>query len=216
MNNSLSSRPDYADNSRPPLLVLVPKNVKVVLDIGCNEGGFGAALKKSHTMEVWGVEPDSRSATQAKIKLDHVVVDFFQENNPIPDNYFDLVTFNDSLEHMPDPVSALNLARKKLKPNGIIMCCVPNMRHVECIEHLLFDKDWRYEELGIRDRTHLRFFTRKSIERLFVEMNFSIVDVHFINDDWWDNKRFFRRIVFGLFRKYTWDMRFKQIVVIAK
>lgn len=81
MNDSFSNRPDYADNSRPPLLALVPKNVNIVLDIGCNEGGFGAALKKSHAMEVWGVEPDAKSAAQAKNKLDHVIVDFFQENN---------------------------------------------------------------------------------------------------------------------------------------
>ncbi|MBT9465185.1 class I SAM-dependent methyltransferase [Hydrogenophaga sp.] len=187
-----------------------------VLDVGCNEGGFGAALKNSRSMEVWGIEPDTNSAAEARHRLDHVVEDIFHARNPIPDNYFDLITFNDSLEHMPDPVFALELARKKLKAGGRILCCVPNMRHIECLEHLLFEKDWRYEEIGIRDRTHLRFFTRKSVERLFVEMNFSIIDVNFINDEWWEKGRLLRRILFRLFPAFTHDMRFKQVVVLAK
>ena len=216
MIEALSNRPRYVDNSRPPLLKLVPKDVVTVLDVGCNEGGFGAALKKSRPMEIWGVEPDLISAIEAGHKLDHVVQDTFNSQNPIPDNYFDLITFNDSLEHMPDPVIALNLARKKLNANGKILCCVPNMRHIECIEHLLLERDWRYEEMGIRDRTHLRFFTRKSIERLFLEMNFEVIDVNFINDEWWEKGRLLRRMIFRLFPNHTYDMRFKQIVVLAK
>lgn len=216
MIDPLSNRPHYADNSRPPLLKLVPRDVVTVLDVGCNEGGFGAALKHTKSMEVWGVEPDASSAAEARSKLDHVVEDIFHSRNPIPDDYFDLVTFNDSLEHMPDPVVALELARKKLNAGGRILCCVPNMRHIECLEHLLLEKDWRYEEIGIRDRTHLRFFTRKSIERLFVDMGFSIIDVNFINDEWWEKGRPLRRILFRLFPAFTHDMKFKQVVVLAR
>lgn len=216
MIDPLSTRPHYVDNSRPPLLKLVPLDVVTVLDVGCNEGGFGAALKYAKLMEVWGVEPDASSAAEARSKLDYVVEDIFHIRNPIPDDYFDLVTFNDSLEHMPDPVVALELARKKLNSGGRILCCVPNMRHIECLEHLLLEKDWHYEEFGIRDRTHLKFYTRKSIERLFVDMGFSIIDVNFINDEWWEKGRPLRRILFRLLPKFTHDMKFKQVVVLAK
>jgi len=210
------SRPDYVDGDRQPLRKLIPEGVATVLDVGCNQGGFGAALKKSHQCEVWGVEPDNHSAAIARKKLDHLVEDIFHARNPIPENYFDLITFNDSLEHMSNPTEILELARRKLKSGGRIHCCVPNMRHIECIEHLLFERDWRYEEVGIRDKTHLRFFTSKSITRLFVELNFDVVDVVFINEDWWYPKRRVRNFLFKLFSQYFHDMRYKQVVVIAQ
>jgi len=209
-------RPEYADGDRPPLLKLVPSGISTVLDVGCNQGGFGAALKRRQECEVWGVEPDVSSAKIARQKLDHVIEDYFHPANPIPDKYFDLITFNDSLEHMPNPASALELAREKLKPNGRIHCCVPNMRHIECIEHLLFSKDWRYQEVGIRDKTHLRFFTAKSIERLFTELNFEVTGVVFINEEWWEPSHYLRKMLFRLFPRYFYDMRFKQVVVLAR
>lgn len=217
-NNSSTTftRPDYVDGERPPLLKLIPKGITTALDIGCNQGGFGAALKRSHGCEVWGVEPDGHSAAIALSKLDHVVEDYFHARNPIPDGYFDLITFNDSLEHMPDPAAALQLARRKLRPGGRIHCCVPNMRHIECIEHLLFARDWCYEEVGIRDKTHLRFFTAKSIRRLFIELGFDVIDMVFVNEDWWTPNRRVRNLLFRLFPQFFYDMRFKQVVVLAQ
>ena len=217
-NNSSTAftRPDYSDGERPPLLKLIPNGITAVLDIGCNQGGFGAALKKMHGCEVWGVEPDEHSAAIARTKLNHVVEDFFHKRNPIPDNYFDLITFNDSIEHMPDPAAALQLARTKLKSGGRIHCCVPNMRHIECLEHLIFSQDWRYEEVGIRDKTHLRFFTAKSIRRLFIELNFNVIDVVYVNEEWWEPRRRVRNLLFRLFPRFFYDMRFKQVVVLAQ
>lgn len=209
-------RPEYEDIERKPLLKLVPSRAQRILDVGCNRGGFGKSIKASRNAEVWGVEPDQASARMASEFLDHVVNDFFHEQNPIPDNYFDLITFNDSLEHMPDPAQALDLCRKKLRAGGRVHCCVPNMRHIDNLEHLIFDKDWQYEEHGIRDRTHLRFFTEKSIVRLFHDIGFRVVETIGINEDWWKPEKPFRRLLFRLFPDFTRDMRCIQILVIAE
>jgi len=209
-------RPEYPELSRQPLIDLVPSNVERVLDIGCNCGNFGQSLKMSRNIEVWGVEPDHVAASVAKERLNQVVVDIFHERNPIPDNYFDLVTFNDSLEHMEDPAGALELCKRKLRKGGRVHCCVPNIRHIDNLEHLLFDKDWRYEELGIRDRTHLRFFTEKSIIRLFQDMGFSVIETVGTNEVWWEKSKPFRRLFFRLFPEFTRDMRYIQIIVMAK
>ncbi|MDD5330464.1 MAG: class I SAM-dependent methyltransferase [Sulfuricella sp.] len=213
---SLFDRPDYQDVERQPLVKLVPPSAERILDIGCNRGGFGRSIKAIRDAEVWGVEPDIGAAAVANGRLDHVVADFFQAGNPIPDHYFDLITFNDSLEHMPDPAQALELCRRKLRAGGRIHCCVPNMRQIDNLEHLIFDRDWRYEEQGIRDRTHLRFFTQKSIVRLFQETGFRVVDAFGINEDWWDPRKPMRRLFFRLFPRFTNDMRHIQIVVIAE
>lgn len=165
---------------------------------------------------MWGVEPDPESAAVAGKKLDYVVADYFHDQNPIPDNYFDLITFNDSLEHMIDPAKALELCKRKLKPDGKIHCCVPNIRHIDNLEHLIFEKDWRYEDSGIRDRTHLRFFTEKSIVRLFRDTGFRVVKTVGINEAWWESEKLLRRLFFRFFSHFTSDMRYIQIVVIAK
>lgn len=209
-------RPEYQDYTRLDLLKLIPNDTERLLDIGCNLGTFGYSLKSERNVEVWGVEPDSDSASVAKERLDHVVVDIFHERNPLPDEYFDLVTFNDSLEHMEDPAGALELCKRKLRSGGRVHCCVPNMRQIDNLEHLLFDKDWRYEKEGIRDRTHLRFFTEKSITRLFEECGFEIIQTIGTNEKWWDQGKILRRIFFKLFPEFTRDMRYIQIVVMAK
>ncbi len=209
-------RPNYRDNSRDNLLVHVPHDVKTVLDVGCAKGAFGQALKSIIDAEVWGVEPDEVSAVVARERLDYVINDFFGPETPLPDGYFDLITFNDSLEHMSDPVMALDLCRSKLKPGGRIHCCVPNVRHIENLEHLILEKDWRYEDMGIRDRTHLRFFTEKSIVALIEERGYRVLDVIGINEDWWCAKNKLRRVLFRLFPKSTRDMRHIQILVAAE
>jgi len=212
---NLMDRPEYGDEARPPLLKLVPADAVTILDVGCNRGAFGAAIKKVRHAEVWGIEPDVACAEVARGRLDQVINDVFRAENPIPNNYFDLITFNDSLEHMQDPAAALALCKAKLNQRGRIQCCVPNMRHVATLEHLLLERDWQYQETGVRDRTHLRFFTEKSIVGLFTDLGFSVISKQGINEDWWDDKKVLRRLFFRMFPEYTRDMRFQQIVVLA-
>jgi SAM-dependent methyltransferase len=210
------ARPQYEDVERKPLLKLVPPDAQTILDIGCNRGGFGRAIKAVRDAEVWGVEPDPDSAAAAAQCLDRVIADVFRPENDIPDTYFDLITFNDSLEHMADPAQALKLCKRKLRPKGRIHGCVPNMRHIENLEHLIFDKDWRYEDHGIRDRTHLRFFTEKSIVRLFESTGYRVLETLGINEAWWEKEKVLRRLLFRLFPRFTRDMRHIQILVIAE
>jgi SAM-dependent methyltransferase len=209
-------RPRYEDSNRPVLLNMVPPNIRRVLDVGCNQGGFGAALKARGDVEVWGVEPDRDSAAIAATRLDRVIVDFFRDTADLPNQHFDLITFNDSLEHMTDPLEALSVARRKLMPGGIIQCCVPNMRHIESLEHLLIDKNWAYEENGVRDRTHLRFFTQRSAIELFESAGFEVLESKFVGENWWDSSKKMRRFLFRLFPKIAADMKYKQIVILAR
>ena len=209
-------RPQYLDSDRKPLLLHIPADAHSILDVGCNRGGFGRAIKATREAEVWGVEPDAASADAARDCLDQVITDIFDKRNPIPEGYFDLVTFNDSLEHMIDPGGALELAKTKLRAGGRVQCCVPNIRYIDNLEHLLCERDWRYEEQGIRDRTHLRFFTEKSIVRLFECTGYRVIRTIGINECWWERDKLLRRLLFRLFPALTRDMRYMQTLVIAE
>ncbi|MEO8037143.1 MAG: methyltransferase domain-containing protein [Betaproteobacteria bacterium] len=142
--------------------------------------------------------------------------DLFTDQLDLPQHHFDAITFNDSLEHFADPVPALRYCRELLAPDGIIVCTLPNVRHVANLEHILFEKDWQYMGAGIRDRTHLRFFTKLSMNRLFAESGFETVKQVGINEDWWSAEKRLRRLMFRLFPGFTEDMRYIQYVNVLR
>ena len=95
------------------------------------------------------------------------------------------------------------------------MASIPNLRQIDNLVHILQDGDFRYEPLGIRDRTHLRFFTRKSIVRLFEESGYRVERIEGINEDWWSPSSLWRRLGFRIFRKYLEDTKYTQFAVLA-
>ncbi len=209
-------RPDYPDVSRSYLAKYVPLTARRILDVGCNQGGFGALLKEQRQVEVWGVEPAREAANIASQRLDKVVHAYFDDNAVLPDNYFDAIVFNDSLEHIPYPEEALRLSKRKLAAGGVVCICVPNVFHISSLEHLLFQRDWEYEEMGIRDNTHLRFFTRKSLARLLANEGYEVLAQEGVNREWWDKGKVFRRLLFRVFPRFTDEMRYLQFVTAAR
>jgi len=172
----------YFSNERPEMLEFVPEGVGRILDVGCGEGGFSAMVRKVRGVEVWGVERDAGAARRAARRLDRVIRgDFDRVLRRLPKRGFGAVVFNDVLEHMSDPASALAQARGLLAPGGVVVASLPNVLHVSVLKSLLWDRDWRYAPYGILDRTHLRFFTRRSIRRLFEETGYERVRIKGIN-----------------------------------
>jgi 2-polyprenyl-3-methyl-5-hydroxy-6-metoxy-1,4-benzoquinol methylase len=78
----------------------------------------------------------------------------------------DCLVYGDVLEHMVDPWSLLRRQAAWLRPQGMVLACIPNVQHWSMFMRLLHG-NWRYEEEGLLDRTHLRFFTLESISQLF-------------------------------------------------
>lgn len=205
---------NYVHTDRRMMQKFVPDSAERMLDVGCNTGGFGAALKASRALEVWGVEPNVGAAEYASTFLDHVVTDMFTQSTRVPDNYFDVVVFNDVLEHIVDPWEALQIASKKLRAGGCVVASLPNILHQDNLLHMLREKDFRYEPIGIRDRTHLRFFTRKSSIRLFEESGFRVSAVEGVNEDWW-SPNLMRRLIYKIFGKQLEETKYIQYAIVA-
>ncbi len=147
-----------------------------VLEVGCSTAYFGSALKTfGHT--VWGIEPTPEPAQIAKSQLDFVfeglIEDFIVAH---PDQKFDVIVFGDVLEHLPDPESVLLQCHALLKEGGAIVASVPNVTHL-AIRAMLMEGRWDYAELGIMDKTHLRFFTRETIQNLFYQAGYVVYDI---------------------------------------
>ena len=86
---------------------------------------------------------------------------------------FDLVLAADVLEHVPEPESLLRGAAALLKPNGVMIACVPNISHWYQRSRVAAGR-FAYERRGILDRGHLRFFTRRTFKAMADECGFDI------------------------------------------
>jgi GT2 family glycosyltransferase/2-polyprenyl-3-methyl-5-hydroxy-6-metoxy-1,4-benzoquinol methylase/tetratricopeptide (TPR) repeat protein len=164
----------YYELARPELVALIPPTARRVLDVGCAAGRLGQALKARQEARVCGIEIDPDAAGEAKRHLDQVIVgDLERLEVPFPEGHFDCIVCGDVLEHLAEPGRFLERARRWLAPDGCLVASIPNVRHHSVIRSLL-GGDWTYEPAGLLDRTHLRFFTRREIEKLFYRAGFGL------------------------------------------
>ncbi|HEY1089771.1 MAG TPA: class I SAM-dependent methyltransferase [Burkholderiaceae bacterium] len=209
-----TSSTGYFSNTRAEMLPYFPLREGRVLEVGCGEGVFSAQLKQElPSLEVWGVEPDAEAVRKASARLDKVLPGFFEARADLPAASFDCLVFNDSLEHMPDHMKALHLAHSLLHPGGFLVASIPNVLYWPHVQHYLIKSDWKYEDKGILDRTHLRFFTRKSLQRDLVQAGFSIERLEGINSC--DVTLKFKALRL-FFPRQMADMPFMQFAVVAR
>ena len=182
-NFHLVIKPDgYYTQQRPEMLEFVPQNASKILDVGCGEGIFASQLRQKLNSETWGVEIDSKAAELAERKIDNVLVgDVTELVNDLPNLYFDCIIFNDLLEHLVNPFSFLLEIKSKVNSRGVIVCSIPNVRYFPVLKELVIEKQWRYVNAGILDKTHLRFFTKNSIIDMFNSLDFKILRIEGIN-----------------------------------
>ena len=172
----------YYGHKRPEMLRFIPDNARHVLELGCGAGVFSAAVKKSRGAEVWGIEYNEEAARRAGDILDHVLAgDANERIAELPDGYFDAIVCNDVLEHLVNPLETLTQLRGKLKPHGVVVASIPNIRYLPALGKVVFRRDFPQEAFGIFDRTHLRFFTRSSIVRMFEDAGYSMQRIKGIN-----------------------------------
>jgi 2-polyprenyl-3-methyl-5-hydroxy-6-metoxy-1,4-benzoquinol methylase len=157
----------YAD-PRPDVQALIRAPGARILDVGCGAGALSAGLRAAGAGYLAGVELEPRAATSARN-----VVDTLVEGNildcplPFSPGEFDYLVFADVLEHLPDPDRALERCLPYLAPNGRVVVSVPNMRFYLVLLRLIVGR-WSYTDSGVRDRTHLRIFTRHSLQRMLL------------------------------------------------
>lgn len=172
----------YYQLDRREILRHVPTSAKKVLEIGCGYGAFGGILKSERDVEVWGIEICEAAAEAASRKMDRIIVaNIEQENLSLPLNYFDCLIFNDILEHLINPWRVLHSLRANLVDAGHVVASIPNIRYYHTMKALLLRKEWRYTNAGILDKTHLRFFTEKSVRDMFQSCDYDMVHIEGIN-----------------------------------
>lgn len=171
----------YYETFRHEMFQFIPTHARSVLDVGCGTGSLGRHLIESHGCEVWGVEPHRAAAEEASRSLSRVFDGAFTESLDFQGKIFDVILFNDVLEHMVDPLASLKFAKTLLSDGGVIVSSIPNLRHHSVLKELLVQKSFEYQDHGILDRTHLRFFTSKTMLDMYAAAGLEVVRHEGIN-----------------------------------
>lgn len=147
-----------------------------VLDVGCGSG-FIARLLHDRGCRVVGVEPDPRRRERAAPWCERVVDGVAEglDSLGLEPAAFDVVLFADVLEHLPDPWGTLRAALAYLKPGGRVVISLPNFANFGARVNLMRGR-FRYEGGGLYDRTHLRFFTRETLQELVESAGLRVAD----------------------------------------
>lgn len=153
----------------------IPLTARAVLEIGCGTGALGAEYKRRNPTCLYvGVEADETLAARARANIDLVFIGDVEANpTPFGDRRFDCVIYNDGLEHLRDPWRILRAHAALLPEGGALLLCVPNAEHWSNAARLLRGT-WAYNDDGLTDRRHLRWFTRHGAETALADAGLTI------------------------------------------
>lgn len=157
------------------ILIKLTEPNKKVLDIGCSKGFLGQKLKEKGCI-LTGIDNNKEDLTEAKKYYDKTFLMDINKDN-IKGKY-DIIILGDVIEHLPEPEKILKDIKKNLNENGYILVSVPNIGNIYARLKVLFG-NFNYEEKGIFDKTHLRFFTLKSFKKLLNNSGYSIIKMEY-------------------------------------
>lgn len=167
--------PETKNNPWVHLYEFIPEKSRV-LDIGCSSGNFGDVLINEKNCEVVGLDIDAPDIALAKKKLTRALVRNIEREEITDLGTFDVVVFADVLEHLLNPIGALEKAKKQLKKGGRVVFSIPNMAHIS-VRLQLMKGFFEYMPIGVLDRTHLHYYDEIEVKHIFSEAKMTIQEV---------------------------------------
>ena len=163
----------------PDLSRLIPLSARTVLDVGCGRGALGASYRRLNpNARLLAIDADPAMIAAARFHYDDCAqADAASGAVPFvtPDG-IDCIVYSAILEQLPDPFAMLARHRDLLSGDGMMLICVSNVEHWSMTERLLRGT-FQYEETGLLDRRHLRWFARETLPRGLAELGLIPIDV---------------------------------------
>ncbi|CAA6811825.1 MAG: Methyltransferase domain-containing protein [uncultured Thiotrichaceae bacterium] len=168
------------NHSHTQIVSRIPQYAQV-LELGCATGEMSRMMKRNCQAQVFGVEKDPQSAWQAQRHCDYVFtedLDDAESLSALQFEKFDVITLVDVIEHLQRPEALLERLKPLMMAESTILLSVPNVAHASVRLELLTG-DFSYEDAGILDSTHLKFFTLKSLKSMLARCGFVINEIDY-------------------------------------
>lgn len=205
-------RDDYHALVREDVLSLVPEGANTVLDVG---GGIGASAgylkevgKAAHYVVVDLVADQKHPSVDAAYagNLEDTAL---LEKVKAEQGAFDVILCLDVLEHLTDPWAIIATCHRMLKPGGVIVASIPNARNYRLLIPLVLKGRFDYAELGLLDRTHLRWFTRDTAIELMTSSG--LVLEHVQGQFYGQRKKLLNILTLGLLKNFIYLQHFIRV-----
>jgi 2-polyprenyl-3-methyl-5-hydroxy-6-metoxy-1,4-benzoquinol methylase len=171
-----------ADSGPARVVRLVGSN-RSVLEIGAGPGSITKILTSVSNCKVTALDIDFESIEKLKPYCERAyqadLNDSSWPNILENDGKFDVLVAADVLEHVYEPLAVLKAMNAFLNQNGFMVISLPHAGH-SVVHACLFDEDFEYNDFGLLDRTHIRFFGIKNIQKLFQDAGMKIVHAEFV------------------------------------
>ncbi|WP_301678181.1 class I SAM-dependent methyltransferase [Methanoculleus methanifontis] len=169
----------YFSGVRWDIISLIPDGAHRILEVGCGTGNTLIKLRElNKAQEIIGIELNYNILQDNCNRLDAILVGDVEEIEPaFEEGYFDYIIFADVLEHLVNSAAILERYSLYLKSTGYIIASIPNVKNYRILLDLVLYDKFEYADAGILDRSHLRFFTRREMYRLFNKAGLGVVSV---------------------------------------
>jgi len=196
---------EYFSHSRNDLISLIPSTKERILEIGAGGGDTLCQIKKSGLGRfVVGIELMELDGSNQK----NPSIDAFHFGNievleiPYPPNYFDVIICGDVLEHLVDPWVLIDKISKSLKPGGLLIASIPNIRIIKALVKIFIKGSFSYTSEGTFDKTHLRFFCKSDMMQLISSGGFNILSIKRNFDFGFVRSKLLNTLTFGIFEEF--------------
>ncbi len=169
-NNGPIRQTPAHDSVNSDLLRLVPAGVRHLVDVGCAHGAMARAVRAiSPATTVTGIDIDPDYVEVARAHCNVAIAADIESMSATEFKRLadaDCWVFGDCLEHLRDPWGLLRRVRQAIPADGCVLVCLPNAQHWS-VQWRLATGNFRYEDSGLMDRTHIRWFTRTTMLEMF-------------------------------------------------
>jgi 2-polyprenyl-3-methyl-5-hydroxy-6-metoxy-1,4-benzoquinol methylase len=198
---------DYFLNIRKELLDLIPIENRngTMLEIGAASGDNSLYAKKNgYAKNIYGIELfKMEDSNQENILFDEFIIGNIEDLEfKFENEKFDVILAGDVLEHLIDPYIIVEKLNKYLKPNGVLISSIPNIRYFRVLKDIVINGNFKYAEKGVLDKTHLRFFAKKNIIDLFEMNNYKVEKIKSNLTSVNNKSVFLNKITFGLLEEF--------------
>jgi 2-polyprenyl-3-methyl-5-hydroxy-6-metoxy-1,4-benzoquinol methylase len=146
-------------------LVASISSTRRLLDVGCHIGVM-VEIAQARGWEAWGVEPSVWASEQARARGLHVITGTLDQAQ-LPENYFDVVTMWDVIEHLTDPASEIRQVYRVLKPGGIFAI---HTIDIESLFARLLGPRWPWLM-----EMHLYYFSPRTLSKMLTRNGFQVI-----------------------------------------